>query len=85
MDPDRRRVRRELGRLLAPLETGAGARGTVVSAGDFVRNVKQLIDLLRQLGQVLPDEGSAAVARQAAEALFRGVVAASSVVSAPRP
>jgi ATP-dependent RNA helicase HelY len=74
----------ELGRLLAPLETGPGARGTTISAGDFVRNVKQLIDLLRQLGQVLPDEGSAAVARQAAEALFRGVVAASSVVSAPR-
>jgi ATP-dependent RNA helicase HelY len=74
----------ELGRLLAPLETGPGARGTTISAGDFVRNVKQLIDLLRQLGQVLPDEGSAAAARQAAEALFRGVVAASSVVSAPR-
>jgi ATP-dependent RNA helicase HelY len=74
----------ELGHLLAPLETGPGARGTAISAGDFVRNVKQLIDLLRQLGQVLPDEASAAAARQAAEALFRGVVAASSVVSTPR-
>jgi ATP-dependent RNA helicase HelY len=56
-------------------------RGTVISAGDFVRNVKQLIDLLRQLGQVLPDRGSAEAARQAADALFRGVVAASSVVN----
>jgi ATP-dependent RNA helicase HelY len=73
----------ELGRLLVPLETGPQARGAVISAGDFVRNVKQLIDLLRQLGQVLADQGSAKVARQAADALFRGVVAASSVVSGP--
>jgi ATP-dependent RNA helicase HelY len=73
----------ELGKLLAPVEVGREARGTVISAGDFVRNVKQLIDLMRQLGQVLPDEASAAVARQAADALFRGVVAASSVVSGP--
>ena len=73
----------ELGQLLAPLENGPQARGAIISAGDFVRNVKQLIDLLRQLGQVLPDQGSAEVARQAADALFRGVVAASSVVSRP--
>jgi ATP-dependent RNA helicase HelY len=72
----------ELGKLLAPAEVGPNLRGTVVSAGDFVRNVKQLIDLLRQLGQVLADEGSAEVARQAADVLFRGVVAASSVVNA---
>jgi hypothetical protein len=52
-----------------------------ISAGDFVRNVKQLIDLLRQLGEVLADPRSAQSARQAAEALFRGVVAASSMVA----
>ena len=74
----------ELGRLLTPLDTGPDARGTAISAGDFVRNVKQLIDLLRQLGQVLPDAGSAEAAHQAAEALFRGVVAASSVLNGPR-
>ena len=34
------------------------------------------------LGEVLPDEGSAESARRAAEALFRGVVAASSVIPA---
>jgi len=44
--------------------------------------VKQLTDLLRQLGEVLPDEGSAESARRAAGALFRGVVAASSVINA---
>jgi ATP-dependent RNA helicase HelY len=52
-----------------------------VSGGDFVRNMKQLIDLLRQLGDVVPRPRTARAARQAADALFRGVVAASSVVS----
>jgi ATP-dependent RNA helicase HelY len=47
-----------------------------LAPGDFVRNVKQLIDLLRQLAVVgRPD--TAAVARQAAQSLQRGVVAAS--------
>jgi ATP-dependent RNA helicase HelY len=47
-----------------------------MSGGDFVRNVKQLIDLLRQLAEVVPDAG------RAADNLYRGVVAASSVVNA---
>ena len=51
-----------------------------ISGGDFVRNVKQLIDLLRQLGEVSTDPGTASAARSAADQLFRGVVAASSVV-----
>jgi ATP-dependent RNA helicase HelY len=47
-----------------------------LAPGDFVRNVKQLIDLLRQLAVVgRPD--TAATARHAAEVLQRGVVAAS--------
>jgi ATP-dependent RNA helicase HelY len=46
-----------------------------LAPGDFVRNVKQLIDLLRQLAVVgRPDTASAA--RRAAEDLQRGVVAA---------
>jgi ATP-dependent RNA helicase HelY len=53
-----------------------------MSGGDFVRNVKQLIDLLRQLGEVAPDPATARAARTGANRLFRGVVAASSVVSA---
>jgi ATP-dependent RNA helicase HelY len=52
-----------------------------LSGGDFVRNVKQLIDLLRQLGQVADDPATAASARRAADALFRGVVSASTVMS----
>ena len=51
-----------------------------MSGGDFVRNVKQLVDLLRQLGDVSPDPSTAAAARSAADRLMRGVVAASSVV-----
>ena len=53
-----------------------------MSGGDFVRNIKQLIDLLRQLGDVAPDPDTAKAARGAADNIFRGVVAASSVVNA---
>jgi ATP-dependent RNA helicase HelY len=52
-----------------------------ISGGDFVRNVKQLIDLLRQLGDVAPDPATSRTARSAADRLLRGVVAASSVVA----
>ena len=52
-----------------------------LSGGDFVRNVKQLIDLVRQLGDVAENEATRRVCRDAAAQLFRGVVAASSVVS----
>jgi ATP-dependent RNA helicase HelY len=48
-----------------------------LSGGDFVRNAKQLIDLLRQLGDLAPTAPTAATARRAAEAIGRGVVAAS--------
>jgi ATP-dependent RNA helicase HelY len=51
-----------------------------VSGGDFVRNVKQLVDLCRQLGDLAPVPATARAARRAAELLYRGVVAASSVV-----
>jgi ATP-dependent RNA helicase HelY len=48
-----------------------------LGAGDFVRNVKQLIDVLRQVGDLAPDAPTARTARAAVDALFRGVVAAS--------
>jgi len=47
-----------------------------LAPGDFVRNVKQLVDLLRQLAMVAPP-GTATAARRAAESLQHGVVAAS--------
>ena len=49
-------------------------RETTMAPGDFVRNCKQLLDLLRQIEEVAP-EGTAAVARDAAAAVNRGVVA----------
>ena len=54
-----------------------------MTGGDFVRNVKQTIDLLRQIGEVAPEESTAATARAAADACLRGVIAASSIVKAP--
>ncbi|MEY2449387.1 MAG: ATP-dependent helicase HelY, partial [Acidimicrobiaceae bacterium] len=51
-----------------------------LSGGDFVRNMKQLIDLLRQVGDAAPNDATRRVANQAAERCFRGVIAASSVV-----
>ncbi|MCU1460602.1 MAG: superfamily helicase [Acidimicrobiales bacterium] len=54
-----------------------------MTGGDFVRNVKQLIDLLRQIGDLQSVEAATAKsARDAADRLYRGVVAASSVVAA---
>jgi ATP-dependent RNA helicase HelY len=52
-----------------------------LSGGDFVRNVKQLIDLLRQIGEVAPDPETRATARAASDRLYRGIIAASSEVS----
>jgi ATP-dependent RNA helicase HelY len=51
-----------------------------LSGGDFVRNVKQLIDLLRGIGDVAPVPATAARARQAADALHRDVVTATSAL-----
>ena len=48
-----------------------------MTGGDFVRVVKQCIDLLRQIADVAPDDGTRARAREAADACHRGVVAAS--------
>lgn len=56
-----------------------------LSGGDFVRTIKQLIDLLRQLAIVAPVRATRQAAEQAADALFRGVVAASSAVEIETP
>ncbi|MEZ5178929.1 MAG: hypothetical protein R2746_11840 [Acidimicrobiales bacterium] len=51
-----------------------------VSGGDFVRTIKTLIDLVRQVGRSPPTPPRAR-RPAAADALFRGVVSASSDVS----
>ena len=53
------------------------------SAGDFVRNVKQVIDLARRIAAVAPDQGTSAAAHQTVSALDRGVVALSGTVYEP--
>jgi ATP-dependent RNA helicase HelY len=52
-----------------------------LSGGDFVRNIKQLIDLLRQVAEVAPVAATRESAAKAGELLFRGVVASSSAVT----
>ncbi|MFP3902311.1 MAG: DEAD/DEAH box helicase [Acidimicrobiia bacterium] len=60
-----------------------------LSGGDFVRNVKTLLDLLRQIGDVAPAPATARAAREAADAIHRGVVSVSStldeIVGVPHP
>ena len=77
---------RELRQVLQP-NAGSGRRDRKavppVSGGDFVRNVKQVIDLLRQIAMVAPRGETAKSAHAAADHLLRDVVAASSVVTIP--
>jgi ATP-dependent RNA helicase HelY len=51
-----------------------------LTGGDFVRHVKQVVDLLHQVAEVAPAAETAAGARRAADACLRGVVAASSLL-----
>ena len=77
---------RDLRQVLQP-SGGTGRRGRqaapFMSGGDFVRNIKQVIDLLRQVTMVAGEVETAQSARVAAERLLRDVVAASSVVTIP--
>ena len=77
---------RDLRQVLQP-NAGAGRRGRraapFMSGGDFVRNVKQVIDLLRQVAMVAAEPDTAKSARVGGERLLRDVVAASSVVTIP--
>jgi ATP-dependent RNA helicase HelY len=50
-----------------------------LAAGDFVRVMRQLIDLLRQIGDVAPDPATRSAAQRAARLVDRGVVAAGSM------
>jgi ATP-dependent RNA helicase HelY len=52
-----------------------------LTGGDFVRQVKQVIDLLRQLSEAAASDLTRHTAAAAADACFRGVIAASSVVT----
>jgi ATP-dependent RNA helicase HelY len=51
-------------------------RDSEVSAGDFVRRCKQVVDLLGQIGDAAPDRTLSVTARRAVDGVMRGVVAA---------
>jgi ATP-dependent RNA helicase HelY len=53
-----------------------------LTGGDFVRTVKQLVDLLGQIAQVAPDPVTRAAAREAVDRAFRGVIADASAIDA---
>lgn len=53
-----------------------------LTGGDFVRTIRQLIDLVRQVGQLAPLAETRTTARRAVGALERGVVSASAAVTA---
>jgi len=61
-------------------ESFEAVQGLGFSAGDFVRNVKQVVDLARRIAAVAPDPATSATAHQTVEALNRGVVALSGAV-----
>ena len=48
-----------------------------LTGGDFVRNVRQLVDLLSQIALIAPESATRAAARAASAALVRGVIATS--------
>jgi ATP-dependent RNA helicase HelY len=52
-----------------------------MTGGDFVRNVKQAMDLLRQIAESAPAAATRATASAAADGCMRGVVAASTIVN----
>lgn len=52
-----------------------------MTGGDFVRTIKQVVDVLRQVGAVAGDPQTRHAARAAADACVRGVVLASSNVT----
>jgi ATP-dependent RNA helicase HelY len=53
-------------------------RGTDMTVGDFVRSMKQIIDLLRQLGNATPELAS--IVEEALKRVDRGVVTYAGVV-----
>ncbi len=52
-----------------------------LSGGDFVRQIRQLVDLLRQIASITPISATAAAARDAQSALDRGLVAAANRIT----
>ena len=67
----------ELRHLVSPPGRPARRGAATVSGGDFVRNMKTLVDLLRQLALTEAGSRLGSVAARAADQLLRGIVSAS--------
>ncbi len=52
-----------------------------LAGGDFVRNIKQCVDLLGQVAEVAPEAATRETARRALDACLRGVIRAAAVVT----
>ena len=50
-----------------------------MGAGDFVRTIRQLVDLLRQIERTSPNPETARTAGRTAQVMFRGLVVGSDV------
>ena len=55
-----------------------------MGAGDFVRTVRQLVDLLRQIERTTPNPALSATAAETADAMFRGLVVGSENLGATK-
>ncbi len=66
------------GNLAAALEAADTGSGNILSAGDFVRWCRQILDLLDQVRIAAPDAGVRAAAKRAIDDVRRGVVAVDS-------
>ncbi|MGA9077191.1 MAG: hypothetical protein WB383_02505, partial [Acidimicrobiales bacterium] len=67
----------ELRQLISPPGRPTRRGVQLISGGDFVRNTKTLVDLLRQLALTEAGSRLGSVAARAADQLLRGIVAAS--------
>ena len=61
-------------------EFGEVLRGADMSGGDFVRNIKQLLDLMRQIADLSPVAATKAAASEACTRLNRDVIVVSTAV-----
>ncbi|MEL0076086.1 MAG: hypothetical protein VW708_08120, partial [Ilumatobacter sp.] len=55
-----------------------------LTGGDFVRNIRQVIDLVQQVAEVAPSAETRAVAAQAVDLCLRGVIADSAAIGEHR-
>jgi ATP-dependent RNA helicase HelY len=56
-----------------------------LTGGDFVRTMKQLIDVITQISRVAPDPATRSAAASAAATAYRGVIADAAITPPSSP